>query len=358
MIRDFRVGVFALVGLGTVIVAMRAVQDFPNPTIAALLLLLVVLATATAASLQVAVAVSVAAMLAFNYFLLPPFGTLTIADPQNWVALLVFLAVAIVASNLSGALRQRSVESLTRQRDLERLYALGRSLLLFDNDAALPPGIARAIADAFELPGVALYDHQTGHLSLGGTRDLSHLQDKLQEVARHGKSFQDGTVLVSAIRLGGAPIGSLAIVGVALNDTVLQSVTNLVAIGLERARGQAMHGRAEASRQSSELRTAVLDAAAHEFKTPLTSMKAAATALTLDTAAEDPRRELVDIINEDVSRLEALISDAVQMLRLDSGRFRRQPGAPPRRGYHERSTARIWRASRGPHVHQTMLPPT
>lgn len=321
MASDLRIGVFAIVGLGAVVAAMRAAQAIPNPTISALLLLLVVLATATAASLKVAVAVSVAAMLAFNYFLLPPFSTLTIADPQNWVALMVFLAVAIVASNLSGALRQRRLESLTRQRDLERLYALGRSLLLFDNDEALQPGIARAIADAFDLAGVALYDQQTGALSWGGTKDLSPLQDKLREVARHGRSLQDGTAIVTAIRLGGAPIGSLAIDGGPLSDTVLHSLTNLVAIGLERARGQAMHARAEASRQSSELRAAVLDAAAHEFKTPLTSMKAAATALALDIAADDPRRELVDIVNEDLLRLEALVSDAVQMLRIDSGDF-------------------------------------
>ncbi|HEY0284175.1 MAG TPA: ATP-binding protein [Vicinamibacterales bacterium] len=310
-----------LTGVAAVVVAMRAAQAIPNPTISALLLLLAVLATATAASLQVAVAVSVAAMLAFNYFLLPPFSTLTIADPQNWVALVVFLAVAIVASNLSGSLRQRRLESLTRQRDLEGLYALGRSLLLFENDATLAPGIARAIADAFELAGVALYDHRTGALSWGGTADLSHLRDKLREVARNGKSLQDADGIVTAIRLGGAPIGSLALVGGPLNDTVLHSLTNLVAIGLERARDQAVHARAEASRQSSELRAAVLDAAAHEFKTPLTSMKAAATALTLNINTDDPRRELIDIVNEGLSRLEALVSDAVQMLRIDSGDF-------------------------------------
>ena len=102
---------------------------------------------------------------------------------------------------------------------------------------------------------------------------------------------------------------------------MLQSVTNLAAIGLERARGQAATARAEAARQSSELRAAVLDAAAHEFKTPLTSMKAAASALRLGTPETDPRRELVDIVNEDLVRLQALVTDAIQMLRIDSGDF-------------------------------------
>jgi two-component system sensor histidine kinase KdpD len=124
---------------------------------------------------------------------------------------------------------------------------------------------------------------------------------------------------VTAIRLGGAPIGSLAIAGGHLSDTVLQSVINLAAIGLERARGLAATARAEAARESSELRAAVLDAAAHEFKTPLTSMKAAATALQGGMPDSDPRRELVDIVTEDLDRLQALVTDAIQMLRIDSG---------------------------------------
>ena len=88
---------------------LRAVQDDPNPTIAALLFLLIVLATATTAHLRVAIAISVIAMLAFNFFLLPPFYT--IADPQNWVALFVFVVVAVIASQLSAAVRQRASEA-------------------------------------------------------------------------------------------------------------------------------------------------------------------------------------------------------------------------------------------------------
>jgi two-component system sensor histidine kinase KdpD len=260
------------------------------------------------------------AMLAFNFFFLPPLYTFTIADPQNWVALFVFLVVAILASQLSGRARQRELEALDRQRDLERLYAFSRSVLLSESDV-MPTAMARSIADAFELPCVALYDHQSSTVSWGGAIDPPPLEERLREVARRGTSFQDGNILITAVRLGGAPIGSLGIVGGALSDTVLQSMASLVAIGLERARGQTATARAEAARQSSELRASVLDAAAHEFKTPLTSMKAAATALRLDTPETDPRAELVDIVNEDLKRLEALINDAVQKLRIDSGDF-------------------------------------
>jgi two-component system sensor histidine kinase KdpD len=121
--------------------------------------------------------------------------------------------------------------------------------------------------------------------------------------------------------LGGAPIGSLAIPAADLTDTVLQSIVNLAAIGLERARGEEATARAEAARQSGELRATMLDALAHEFKTPLTSMKVAAADLR-SSALGARDRELATIIDEDLDRLQALVTDAVQMVRVDSGDVR------------------------------------
>ena len=65
-------------------------------------------------------------------------------------------------------------------------------------------------------------------------------------------------------------------------DAVLQGIANLVAIGLERARAQDLSSQIEAARQSEKLRITLLDAMAHEFKTPLTSMMAATTSLIAD----------------------------------------------------------------------------
>src|SRR5262249_60404144 len=106
-------------------------------------MLLVVLVVAATSRLWIAVVPSTTAVLCFNFFFLPPIGTFTIADPQNWVALFAFMATAIVASQLSGRARQRHVEALARQRDMERLYALSRALLLSEGGAALPGAIAR-----------------------------------------------------------------------------------------------------------------------------------------------------------------------------------------------------------------------
>jgi two-component system sensor histidine kinase KdpD len=131
--------------------------------------------------------------------------------------------------------------------------------------------------------------------------------------------------MVMPIQLGGLPIGSLAIAGARLSDTVLHSLANLVAIGIERTRSQEAAARAQAAQESGELRAAVLDALAHEFKTPLTSLKAAASGLASGNRLDSSDRELAAIVSEDANRLEDLISDAVQMLRVDAGQFALHP---------------------------------
>src|SRR5438445_5548759 len=101
-----------------------------NATTVALSFVLTVLVVATQWGLVEAIAASVVGMFCFNYFFLPPVGTLTIADPQNWVALAAFLLTATVASQLSSSARRRAEEATRRQREMEKLYDLSRSLLL------------------------------------------------------------------------------------------------------------------------------------------------------------------------------------------------------------------------------------
>ena len=123
-----------------------------NPTTVALTYVLAVLIIAGSWGIVEATAAAVIAVLCFNFFFLPPIGTWTIADPQNWVALFVLMVTAIVVSQLSGRARQRNLEALARQGDLERLYALSRSLLLAESGGA-GASIAQHIAEAFRASG-------------------------------------------------------------------------------------------------------------------------------------------------------------------------------------------------------------
>jgi two-component system sensor histidine kinase KdpD len=99
---------------------------------------------------------------------------------------------------------------------------------------------------------------------------------------------------------------------------VLQGVANLVAIRLERARAQDLAQQIEAARQSEQLRTALIDGMAHEFKTPLTLIKPATTSLLAnpDIPTENRKGQLT-IADEEAEHLRALIDDAIEMARLD-----------------------------------------
>jgi len=312
----------ASIGIVGVVTAAYVSLVHVNPTTIALTYVVVILLIATRWGIAESTAASLVAVLCLNFFFLPPVGTFTIADPQNWVALAVFLATAIVASQLSGRARHRNVEAMARQRDLERLYALSRALLLAEGGASLPGAIARRIADTFDLKAVGLYDQRVDAVSWAGSLELPASDGTLRDAARRGVAIPNPSGLaVMPIQLGGVSIGSVAVMDGGLSDTVLHSIANLAAIGLERARSEEATARAEAARQSSELRATVLDALAHDFKTPLTSMKAAAGDLLIGESLTDRQRELAGIIKEDVDRFQALVSDAVQMLRIDAGDF-------------------------------------
>src|SRR5580693_3084787 len=101
-----------------------------NTTTVALTLLLAILGVSTRWGLGEATVASVVAVLGFNYFFLPPIGTLTIQDPQNWVALLAFLVTAVTASQLSASARRRAAEAEARRVEIERLYSLVQSMML------------------------------------------------------------------------------------------------------------------------------------------------------------------------------------------------------------------------------------
>src|SRR6202162_2375609 len=294
-----------------------------NATTAALAYLVAILFIAAKWGLVESITASVVAVLCFNFFFLPPIGTFSIADPQNWIALFAFLATSITASRFSMQARRRAQEALDSQREMERLYALSRSILLIGPSQPVPKQLATQIAQSFSASAVALYDGGSGTIYRSGPEDFPDPHDQLRQAASPGTLFRDeatGTV-VTAIRLGGKPIGSVGVRGAALSDSVLQGLANLLAIGLERARTQEATSKAEAARQSDELKSTLLDALAHEFKTPLTSIKAASTAMLSSSMLKpEQQRELISVVDEEADRLSVLVTEAIQMARIEAGR--------------------------------------
>jgi K+-sensing histidine kinase KdpD len=120
-----RIARYVLAALGVIAAAglLAPFRTHINSTTVALALLLVVLFTATIWGSKPALVASAFGMLCFNFFFLPPFGTLTIAALDNWIALIAFLVTAITAGQLSARARRRAEEAETGRREIERLYA-------------------------------------------------------------------------------------------------------------------------------------------------------------------------------------------------------------------------------------------
>jgi two-component system sensor histidine kinase KdpD len=287
-------------------------------------LLLVLLVASLWGFLEASVA-SIAATLTFNFFFLPPVGRFTIADPQNWVALFSFLTTALIASRLSGEVKRRALDAVERKQDLERLYTFSRAILLIDNTEPFPKQLVRSLAGIFELNAAVLYERRGEEFYRAGPLDFDGLDDQLRDSALQGTSFTDTQQnrIIMAVRLGSEPIAGLALqrssAGAQMPDAVLQGIANLVAIGLERARAQDLASQIEAAQRSEKLRTTLLDAMAHEFKTPLTSIMAATSALLADLDRPlESKTELLKIADEEARHLNELIDDAVEMGRLDT----------------------------------------
>src|SRR5262249_29416999 len=128
-----------------------------NPTTVAVSFLLMILCVAAVWGLRYAVPLSVAAALCFNFFFLPPIGTLTIADTQNWVALFAFFFAAVVASNLSDRARRQTEEADRRRDDVERLYIFSQQLLVAENVMELLKTVPRFVTETFGATHAAVH---------------------------------------------------------------------------------------------------------------------------------------------------------------------------------------------------------
>src|SRR6266851_6297590 len=293
-----------------------------NQTTVALSFLLAILAVSAVWGMAVSVFMSVVAMLAFNYLFLPPIGTLTIADPQNWVALFAFLFSSIMGSQLSARIRKEADEAHHRRREIERLYRFSQKLLGEGNVIQLMNAIPNYIVDSFEVGAAELFLPQKDKFYRSGF-GAAHLdQEQMKTTFLRDEITVDtqlGLYFVP-VRLGVRPIGSLGISGSELSRQTLDAIGSLVAIAVERARAVEQLGETEAERQGERLKSALLDSIAHDFRTPLTSAKAAVTSLLAPTSPDPAQtRELLTIINEECDRLNHLVEEAAEMAKLESG---------------------------------------
>jgi len=300
-----------------------------NPTTAALTLLIGVLIVSANWGLRPAIAMAVLATLGFNYYFLPPIGTLTIADPQNWVALFAFLITAIIASQLAERARREAISANERRDETEHLYRFSQQLLSSDNVAELLNLIPGYIVECFSVESAAIaLPNRPDIYRSSSARDLLDLHD-LQLACMRGepKVDADRRVVFVPLRMGLRVVGSMGISGVVLSRATLDAMSSLIAISIERAGAIENLSKTEAARQSEQLRSALLDSVTHEFRTPLTAIKASVTSLLSSTSLDhNQRHELLTVINEESDRLNRLVGEAAEMAQLDANKVELQLG--------------------------------
>ncbi len=295
-----------------------------NPTTVALTFLLAILSIAAAWGLRYAIPMSIAAALCLNFFFLPPVGTFTIADTQNWIALLAFFMTSVIASNLSERARRQTTEAQERRQDVERLYTLTQQLLVAENVLELLQTIPHFVAETFGAQEAAVYISAKDQIYRSDSVRHEISLDQLKDGVRSELMFDSTRLLgVFPLRMGARTVGSFGISGALPSRETMEAVGSLIATAIERANAVERLTRTEASRESERLRSALLDSVTHEFRTPLTSIKASITTLLSDAKLdEEQQRDLMSVINEESDRLNRVIGEAVEMAQLDAREVR------------------------------------
>jgi len=329
----------AALAVVTIVTTILRWLGVSNPATVSTSYLMVVLVAAATSRLLVAVVTSIAAMLCLNFFFLPPVGNFTIADPQNWVALIAFLAVSLVASNLSAVAQARTEEAVGHRDELARLFDLSRDVLMMTDSPEALIVLARSVSRRFDLEYVAValprdsdwnvFEAGAQHVDLDRrelTTALASAQASLEfdaharTYAGHRTMTVDGRdIRLVPLRVGTKPIGILAAAGRPVEAGTLDALAGVVAIAIERAHFLEERKASELTRQSEQLKTALLASLGHDLRTPLTAIRVAASNIVAPGLTSEDRAGQSELILTEVERLTRLFENTLEMARIDAG---------------------------------------
>ena len=331
--------------------AMLAVRSHLDKAHVALIFLLVILGASGAGGRLLGLSVVATSFVLFNFFFLPPYATLVISNPVDWLVLVTFLATSVVAAQLLHRARNEAQEARERAAEVDRLATLGAETLnapdahdglrqivevirstlgvdecdVFERDGLLArPAASSRVAKAM-IPVVPV---QAGEGSLVGWI--------LQSGAR-AEELADGTVRLSGdtdpsagvralavpLLVRGATVGVLRVASAAgLRQPpewrrLLDALAYYAALGVERVRLTTLAEQAEAERRLEALRSALLTSVSHDLRTPLTTIKGLAHEIQQGGSTDS-----ASVIEMEVDRLNALIGDMLDLSRIQAGAVR------------------------------------
>ena len=354
------ISVLAVAALTAVMLPFRAQLGVLNVL---LLYLLLTLAIALGAGAWPAVLAAVLGFFAFNFFFIPPYLALTVNAANHGLALVVYLGVAVVTASLVSRVRARTEEAERETRRMALLAELNAALI---GDATLDAVLARiaervvsvygalgsrvlTVGEDGELHVAAFYPRELGPevertgLALAswaiahrkpvgrGARGSRIVGPRPGTVSERRKPAADADALYLPIVTQDRAVGVLEVLGRPGSDAfhaereqTLTTFVDQAALALERARLSAEAAQAAIHSQSDELKSALLSAVSHDLRTPLASIKASATSLLDDSVEWDAetRRELLTAIDEETDRLTLMVSNLLDLSRIEGGALR------------------------------------
>jgi two-component system sensor histidine kinase KdpD len=270
--------------------------------------------------------ISVIAVGCLDYYFDEPIFSFSVDRLSNWVQLAAFEFTALVVSRLSNRARLRELEAIAKRGEAEQLYQASRRVLLLNSRGDSGQLFASLIRDLYNLRAVVLFDALSANVYESGTpppgvaeraRDAYILdRDKFEHEERSW---------FCVLRLGVQPVGGLTLCGTDMSELAATALASLGAIALERARSLEKQYQSEAARRAEQSRTAVLDALAHQFKTPLTVIRTANSGLAVAGPLSEMQTELIRVVDQEARKLNDLASRLVGAPALESTEFQPQP---------------------------------
>ena len=316
--------------------ALSAVLKLPNLS---MIFLTAVLFCAVRYGTRAAVFASLASFAAYNFFFIPPIYTFTVAQPQELLALLIFLAVAVLAGSLTGRIRDQREMVVKNAEVTESLFDYSRKL----SGASTPDDVLWAaaahlhatfggrivllVAEGDELQIRAAWppDAQLDPAALGA----AHWAQQKREPAGWGTGTLPRVAYQFRPLVAGR--GTIAVCGfephstdepiTAEDERALTAILDLTAIALDRALLAREAVNAATMQENEKVRDALLDSLSHDLRTPLSSIAGAATSLRVlgDKMSPAERLELLSSIEEETARLARFVANLLDMSRIESG---------------------------------------
>jgi len=310
----------AILGICAVgVVTLLAVRANLNLPASGLFHLLIVLFIALRIGFWEASLVSLFSNFCLLYFVVPPVFSLRIQDPQNWVALCVFELTALLVSRLSARAQTQASTANQRHSELEKLYELSRQLLLLNKESESASQTVKLIQRIFPSEAVMLFDVRSEAVhSAFECRDLP-LENLTRKACLEERDVElpEANAWVRVLWLEGCVIGSLGLRGKEFSALMTKALASLAVISLERARSFEAESRATADKRTEELRTAVLDSLAHEFKTPLTVIRTASNGLLAMDGLGPSQREMLNLVDHEATKLTDITTKLLRASRLE-----------------------------------------